>query len=101
MSSATTSFQIATNGGSGSDVNGDVPPRGQCSDGRRDNDPDVHMVIHRLWITDTGHCVVADRVRAAVPALVTVVDTPWARGWAAIRTSRFSAVPRWNGLGRS
>jgi len=29
LSSATTSFQIATNGGSASAVNGEVPPRGQ------------------------------------------------------------------------
>ena len=32
------------------------------------------MVIHRLWRTDTGPCVVAYRVEAAVPGLVTVVD---------------------------
>lgn len=41
------------------------------------------MVIHSLWTTDTGHCVVASRVEAAVPELGTVVDIPWARGWAA------------------
>jgi hypothetical protein len=32
------------------------------------------MVIHSLWRTDTGRCVVACRVEATVPLLVTVVD---------------------------
>jgi hypothetical protein len=32
------------------------------------------MVIHRLWITDTGRCVVAYSREAAVPGLVTVSD---------------------------
>jgi hypothetical protein len=32
------------------------------------------MVIHSLWITDTGRCVVAYRAEATVPGLVTVVD---------------------------
>ena len=45
------------------------------------------MVIHRLWTTDTGRCVVAYRVEAAFPGLVTVVDLH--RGLAVGRPSYF------------
>src|SRR5262249_43857922 len=73
LSSATTLFQTATKGGSGSAVNDEHTPLRSFQGRPKERRRSVHIVIHRLWRQDSRHRSVVYRRRRRGPGLVTVV----------------------------
>ena len=72
LSSATTLFQTATKGGSGSAVNDEYPLKAD-PETTKGTMTTVHIVIHRLWRQDSRRRSVVYRREHRGPGLVTVV----------------------------